>query len=104
MNANLKAPAGPTSDYKVADLALAAVEQVVGDDLVVVVRGVREGASPVRVAERPDAGNAGAAGDGRGISDTFRVPLLSDNPPARKRHDRDHRCGDRQRDRRSHLR
>ena len=44
----------------VADAALVAVEQVVGDDLVVVVRGVRERAAAVGVAERPDAGNAGA--------------------------------------------
>ena len=35
-------------------------EQVVGDDLVVVVRGVGEGALAVAVAERPDARVAGA--------------------------------------------
>ena len=37
-----------------------AVEQVGGDDLVVVVRGVGEGAAAVDVAERPDAGDVGA--------------------------------------------
>ena len=45
----------------VADAARVVVEQVGGDDLVVVVRGVREGAAAIAVAERPDAGGAGAA-------------------------------------------
>ena len=43
-----------------ADAARAAVEQVGGDDLVVVVRGVGEGAARVHVAQRPDAGHARA--------------------------------------------
>src|SRR5262245_30020741 len=43
-----------------AQLAAAAVEEVGLDDLVVVVRGVREAAVAVAVAERPDARDAGA--------------------------------------------
>ena len=43
----------------VADAPRLAVEQVGGDDLEVVVRGVREGAAPVAVAERPDARHVG---------------------------------------------
>ena len=43
----------------VGHLAVAAVEQVRGDDLVVVVGGVGEGAAAVALAERPDAGDAG---------------------------------------------
>src|SRR5216683_8040661 len=45
----------------VRDAASLAVEQVRGNDLVVVVRGVRECAAAVRFAERPDAGRAGPA-------------------------------------------
>ncbi len=37
-----------------------AVEQIGRDDLVIVVRGMRERAATVDVAKRPDAGNAGA--------------------------------------------
>ena len=40
-------------------LRCVAVQQVVGDDLVVVVRGVGERAAPVAIADRPDAGHAG---------------------------------------------
>ena len=40
-------------------LAVLAVEQVGGDDLEVVVRGVRERAAAVAVAQRPDAGHVG---------------------------------------------
>ena len=40
-------------------LRVGAVEQVRGGDLVVVVRGMREGAAAVAVAERPDVGDAG---------------------------------------------
>ena len=48
--------------YAIADATMLAVEQVGGDDLEVVVRGVREGAAAVAVAERPDAGNVGRKG------------------------------------------
>ncbi len=44
----------------VADPARLVVEQVRGDDLVVVVGGVGEGAAAVAIAERPDARHAGA--------------------------------------------
>ena len=47
-------------DDAVADPARIVVEQVGGDDLEVVVGGVREGAPAVAVAQRPDAGDAGA--------------------------------------------
>ena len=36
------------------------VQEIVGNDLVVVVRGMREGALAIAVAERPDARHAGA--------------------------------------------
>src|SRR6185437_10244776 len=43
----------------IADAPVLAVEQVGGDDLKIVVSGVRERAAPVAIAERPDAGNVG---------------------------------------------
>ncbi len=42
--------------------AVLAVEEVGGNDLVVVVRRVREGAAAVAVAERPDPGYVGGQG------------------------------------------
>ena len=45
--------------HAVAQATLLAVEEVRGQDLEVVVRGVREGAAAVAVAERPDAGHVG---------------------------------------------
>ena len=44
----------------VGDLAVGAVQQVRGDDLVVVVGGVGERAAAIALAERPDAGGAGS--------------------------------------------
>ena len=56
--------------HPVGPLAIGAREQVVGDDLVVVVRGVGERALAVAIAERPDmlVRRAQAAVDGDGAA------------------------------------
>ena len=55
--------------------ALLAVEQIGRDDLEVVVRGVREGAAAVAVAERPDAGHVG----GQAVVDRDVAALVGDH-------------------------